>query len=61
MITAKDLADQLQISVSTVGRALANDSRISMATRQRVMDAALRAGYVANRAAQMMRGASSKL
>ncbi|MCK1279621.1 MULTISPECIES: LacI family DNA-binding transcriptional regulator [unclassified Bradyrhizobium] len=61
MITAKDLANELQLSVSTVGRALANDSRISLATRQRVTEAAFRAGYVANRAAQMMRGASSKL
>lgn len=61
MITAKDLAKELQLSVSTVGRALANDSRISLPTRQRVIEAAFRAGYVANRAAQMMRGASSKL
>lgn len=61
MVTAKDLAEQLQVSVSTVGRALSNDPRIGAATRQRVMEAAMRAGYVANRAAQMMRGVSSKL
>lgn len=61
MSTAKDLAKELEISVSTVGRALANDPRISAATRQRVMEAALRSGYVASRAAQMMRGASSRL
>lgn len=60
-MTAKDIAKELNLSVSTVGRALANDSRISVATRERVMDAAKRSGYVANRAAQMMRGVSSKL
>ena len=61
MTTAKDLAKHLNLSVSTVGRALANDSRISAETRQRVMKEAERSGYVANRAAQMMRGGSSKL
>ncbi|SFN99154.1 transcriptional regulator, LacI family [Variovorax sp. PDC80] len=51
----------MQISVSTVGRALSNDPRISLATRKRVADVASELGYVANRAAQMMRGASSQL
>ncbi|MFZ6044983.1 LacI family DNA-binding transcriptional regulator [Pseudomonas sp. CR3202] len=61
MKTAKELAKHLNLSVSTVGRALANDSRISVKTRQLVMKEAERFGYVANRAAQMMRGGSSKL
>jgi LacI family transcriptional regulator len=61
MITAKDLATELQLSVSTVGRALADDPRISTATKQRVQQTAARMGYVANHAARMMRGASSNL
>lgn len=61
MITIKDIAAKLQISKSTVGRALADDSRISDATKKRVSEAAAELGYVANRAAQMMRGVSSNL
>ncbi len=61
MITAKDIAIQLNISPSTVGRALAGDPRISASTRQKVEEAASALGYVANRAAQMMRGVSSKI
>ena len=61
MTTAKDIAARLQISASTVGRALADDPRISAATKQRVMEAAAEIGYVASRAARMMRGVSSNL
>jgi LacI family repressor for deo operon, udp, cdd, tsx, nupC, and nupG len=61
MITTKDIADRLQLSVSTVGRALSNDSRISAATTQRVHEVAAEMGYVMNRAARMMRGAKSNL
>ena len=61
MITTKDIAARLQLSISTVGRALANDSRISATTKQRVHEVAADMGYVANRAARMMRGGSSNL
>jgi len=61
LTTARDLGKELRLSVSTIGRALADDSRISAKTKQRVMDAATRSGYLANQAAQMMRGVSSKL
>jgi LacI family transcriptional regulator len=61
MVTIKDIAARLQVSASTVGRALADDPRISTATKQRVLQAANEVGYVANRAAQMMRGVSSNL
>lgn len=61
MAIAKDIAAMLQISVSTVGRALRDDPRISAETKQRVSRAAADLGYVANRAAQMMRGVSSNL
>jgi LacI family transcriptional regulator len=61
MITTKDIAERLQLSISTVGRALSNDPRISSATTQRVHEAAAAMGYVANRAARMMRGGRSNL
>lgn len=61
MVTIKDIAAQLGVSASTVGRALADDPRISGAMKQRVQGVASELGYVANRAARMMRGVSSKL
>ncbi|WP_433475053.1 LacI family DNA-binding transcriptional regulator [Spirillospora sp. CA-142024] len=61
MITTRDIADRLGLSVSTVGRALADDPRISEGTKFRVRQAASDMGYVANRAARMMRGASSNV
>jgi LacI family transcriptional regulator len=61
VITTRDIAERLGISVSTVGRALADDARISEETKFRVRQAASEMGYVANRAARMMRGASSNV
>lgn len=61
MITIKDIAARLQVSPSTVGRALADDPRISSAMKQKVLEVANELGYVANRAARMMRGVSSNL
>jgi LacI family transcriptional regulator len=61
MITTRDIAERLQLSVSTVGRALADDRRISEQTKLRVRQAAVEMGYVGNRAARIMRGASSKV
>ena len=61
MITLKDIASQLDLSISTVGRALADNPRISRETRELVREAAGKMGYVANRAAQIMRGGSSHL
>jgi DNA-binding LacI/PurR family transcriptional regulator len=59
--TAKDIAATLDLSVSTVGRALSDDPRISAETKARVVRTAEAMGYVANRAARMMRGASSDI
>lgn len=61
MITIKDIAARLQVSPSTVGRALADDPRISAATKKKVSAVAEEMGYVANLAARMMRGVSSNL
>jgi DNA-binding LacI/PurR family transcriptional regulator len=57
--TARDIAERLNLSVSTVGRALADDRRISAETKLRVNQVAEELGYVVNRAARMMRGARS--
>jgi DNA-binding LacI/PurR family transcriptional regulator len=59
MTTTRDIAARLNLSVSTVGRALADDPRISAPTRFRVKQAADELGYVPNRAARMMRGVRS--
>jgi LacI family transcriptional regulator len=61
MITIKHIAQRLDLSVSTVGRALADHPRISHETKERVRAVAEELGYVANRAARMMRGGSSHL
>lgn len=61
MVTIKDIAARLQVSPSTVGRALADDPRISASTKQKVTQVADELGYVGNLAARMMRGVSSNL
>ena len=61
MITARQVADHLGISVSTVGRALARDPRISAETVHRVTAASEKLGYVGSDPARLMRGATSKL
>ena len=61
MVTARDIAEKLGFSVSTVGRALAGDKRISERTRHVVRKAAAELGYVGNLPARMMRGGSSNL
>src|SRR5581483_1504276 len=61
MVTIKDIAARLQVSPSTVGWALADDPRLSAATKKKVSEVANEMGYVANLAARMMRGVSSNL
>jgi DNA-binding LacI/PurR family transcriptional regulator len=61
MVTTRHIAAQLQLSVSTVGRALADDPRISEQTKARVRQSAQELGYVGNHAARMMRGAKSNV
>lgn len=50
----KGLAAELNLSVTTVSRALGGYSDVAPATRQRVLEAAARAGYVPNAAAKML-------
>lgn len=47
-ITIKDLAEQLNISVSTVSRALKDNHEISEKTRKAVQDLAKKVGYKPN-------------
>jgi DNA-binding LacI/PurR family transcriptional regulator len=61
MITIKHIAERLGLSISTVGRALADHPRISRATKERVRSMAEELGYIANAAARVMRGGSSRL
>ncbi len=61
MITIKHIAERLDLSVSTVGRALTDHPRISRETKERVNLVAKELGYIANTAARVMRGGSSHL
>lgn len=61
MITAREIAEMVGVSVSTVGRALADDPRISDDTKIKVRKAADRAGYAGNQAARIVRGGASNL
>lgn len=47
-ITIKDIARELQLSVSTVSRALADDKNIRRETKEKVLEAAGRMGYKRN-------------
>ena len=60
-VTLKDLATMLGVSVSTVGRSLADRPEISDATKARVRELAEAHGYVAHSAARSMRTGHSSL
>jgi len=52
--TLKELAQQLDLSITTVSRALAGHQQIALKTRQRVSEAARLGGYVPNTAARAL-------
>jgi LacI family transcriptional regulator len=54
-ITIKEVADHLELSVTTVSRALAGYSDVAEATRVRVFEAADELGYVPTHAARQLR------
>lgn len=60
-VTMKDIADMLGVSVSTVGRSLADRPEISEAMKARVRALAEEHGYVAHSAARSMRTGHSTL
>ena len=53
--TIRDLAKQLDLSITTVSRALDGYEDVSESTRQRVIQAAKKIGYTPNRAARQLR------
>lgn len=55
MVTARDVARESGVSISTVSRALAEPDRVAPETRDRVVAAATRLGYRPNRAASGLR------
>lgn len=60
-VTARVVAELTGYSISTVGRALSDDPRISAETKAKVRRAAERCGYVSNMPARIMRGGTSNL
>jgi LacI family transcriptional regulator len=52
--TLKELASKLDVSITTVSRALAGHEAIALKTRERVMQAAKELGYVPNTAARAL-------
>jgi LacI family transcriptional regulator len=54
-VTIREVAKYLNLSITTVSRALDGYSDVSEATRQRVMQAAHELGYLPNRAARQLR------
>jgi|TARA_B110000211_G_scaffold197404_1_gene226911 DNA-binding LacI/PurR family transcriptional regulator len=60
IITARDVAEESGVSISTVGRALNDDARISARTIAHVREVVDRLGYVQSMAARVMKGGSSK-
>jgi LacI family transcriptional regulator len=53
-VTLKDLAEQLNLSITTVSRALAGYGDVAESTRQRVLEAASEMGYVPDATARRL-------
>lgn len=60
-LTLKNVADAAGLAVTTVSKALANDPKIALATRERVQKIAIELGYVPDRAAQRLRTGKTKV
>lgn len=60
-VTSADVAREAGVSRSTVSRCMADDSRISEATRKRVQEVAARLGYHVNKIASSMNRRKSDL
>ncbi|WMS42929.1 LacI family DNA-binding transcriptional regulator [Acuticoccus sp. MNP-M23] len=60
-VTISDVADLAKVSTATVSRALTEPSRVSVATRERVMAAVAQTGYTPNVAARSLRVARSMM
>lgn len=60
-VTVHDVAQAAKVSATTVSLCFQEESRISAKTRQRVLDAAERLGYVPNQFARRLRSGKSQL
>ena len=60
-VTLKQIAEVVGVSVNTVSRAINNKPDVSKETRQRVLEAAKRLGYVPNRSALSLRRQKSHI
>lgn len=60
-VTIKDIARHLQISPSTVSRALGNDPSIKLETREMILQAAIDLGYRRNRLAAGLKSGRTNL
>ena len=61
MVTLKELAKLLNVSVSTVSKALSDSSEIGEATKRRVTELAAQLNYKPNRIAQQLKSSKTKV
>lgn|GEM_PF-6987972 len=54
------LADELNLSIATVSRAMKDDAKIRYETRQRVQEAARKLGYIPNHQARLLRAGKTR-
>ena len=60
-ITVKDLAQLCGVSIGTIDRAINNRGGINPETKQKILDAAAKYGYVKNQNARTLSSGSSNL
>jgi LacI family transcriptional regulator len=60
-VTIKDVAHEARVSHATVSRVLNNDSHVSPETRDRVLRATTRLGYIVNQQARSLAGGRSQV
>lgn len=60
-VTLKDIAQETELSISSVSLALRNDSRISEPVRERVKEVAHRLGYQVDLSGAMLRSSKPKI
>jgi LacI family transcriptional regulator len=61
MVTLKELAKLLHVSVSTVSKALSDSNEIGDATKKRVLELAKELNYKPNRIAQQLKSSKTKV
>lgn len=61
MVTQKNIADELGLSVAAVSKALSNSSDVSEEVKEKVKEMAARLGYVPNATARALQSKKSKL